>query len=329
MRYPSKIKSEQKVGITAPSGGVGDDIDSFEKSLAQLKKAGFRIMETDNVRSTQCPSSSAQVRAQEFMALWKDKNVGFILSASGGDFLEEMLPYLEWEQLRNEAKWVQGYSDNTGILFPLTTKCDIATIYGPNAGGFDMTTLHPSLETTIEYMKGNFVDQSSYERFQQGWGDDVDGYDLNTPVKYILPNGDIDVTGRVLGGCLDILQFLKGTPYEDVKGFVERYKEDGMIWYFDIFAMKAEDVAHALWSMKVAGWFETTKAIIVGRVCFPQTMMEMSYEDAFGRVFGKDMPMVTRADVGHVKPMWTMVNGAMCHLQCADGKGKIKQWMKE
>ncbi len=328
MIYPKIIEGGKTLGITAPSSGVGDDIEGFDKSLKQLKKAGFEIVETDNVRRLECPSSSAEVRAKEFMTLWKDKNVGFILSASGGDFLEEMLPYLEWEQLEKEPKWVQGYSDNTGVLFPLTTKLDIATIYGPNAGGFDMTTLHPSLETTIEYMKGNFVNQISYEKYQQGWGEGVDGYDLNSKVEYKLPNGDIDVTGRVLGGCLDILQFLKGTPYEDVKGFVERYKEDGIVWYFDIFAMKAEDVAHTLWSMREAGWFETTKAIIVGRVCFPGTVMDMSYEDAFLRVFGKEMPLVTEADVGHVKPMWTMVNGAMCHLKCAEGKGSLKQWMK-
>ncbi len=326
MRYPDL--KHQTIGITAPSSGVGDDIEGFEKSLNQLKKAGFEIFETDNVRSVQTPSSPAGVRAKEFMQLWNDETVDFILSASGGDFLEEMLPYLDWEKLSQSPKWVQGYSDNTGILFPLTTKLDIATIYGPNAGGFDMTKLHASLETTLEYMKGNFINQSSYEKYQLGWGEGIDGYDLNASVQYNLPNGNIDVTGRVLGGCLDILKDLKGTPYEDVKGFVERYKEDGIVWYFDIFAMKAEDVAHTIWSMKQAGWFETTKAIIVGRVCFPSTMMEMSYEDAFLRVFGKNMPLVTQADVGHVKPMWTMVNGAMCHLQCADGKGSIRQWME-
>ena len=326
MRYPSTIKSEQKLGITAPSNGVGDDLESFDKSLNQLKKAGYEITETENVRSLECPSSSAIQRAKEFMELWKDENVGFILSASGGDFLEEMLPYLDWETIENAPKWVQGYSDNTGILFPLTTRFDIPTIYGPNAGGYDMTTLHASLETSIQFMKGNFMDQQSYERYQKGWGDGVDGYDLNTPVQYELPNGPIDVTGRILGGCLDILQFLKGTPYEDVKGFIKRHREDGIVWYFDIFAMKAEDVAHTLWSMKAAGWFENTKAIIVGRVCFPSTMMEMSYEDAFLRVFGEQMPLVTQVDVGHVKPMWTMVNGAMCHLQCKDGRGAIKQW---
>ena len=328
MRYPSTIKSEQKVGITAPSSGVGDDIESFEKSLNQLKKAKFGLAETENVRSLESPSSSANQRAKEFMQLWTDEHVGFILSASGGDFLEEMLPYLDWDKIEEVPKWVQGYSDNTGILFPLTTKCDIATIYGPNAGAFDMTNLHSSLEVTLEYMKGNFVNQNSYEKYQQGWGDGIDGYDLNRVVEYKLPNGNINVTGRVLGGCLDILKDLKGTPYEDVKGFVQRYKEDGMVWYFDIFAMKAEDVAHTIWSMKQAGWFETTKAIIVGRVCFPSTMMDMTYEDAFLRVFGKEMPIVTGADVGHVKPIWTMVNGAMCHLQCADGKGSIRQWME-
>lgn len=328
MIFPKVIKPTENIGICAPSAGVGEDLVSFEASLEQLKKAGFTLVETKNVRSVTAPSAPAKVRAEELMQLWRDEKVGFILSASGGDFLEEILPFLDWERIKKRPLWVQGYSDNTGLLFPLTTVCDIATIYGPNAGGYDMSVLHPSLEISLDFIKGNFREQASYEKYQSGWGDGVDGFCLDTLVQYELPNGDIDVTGRVLGGCLDILRDLKGTPYEDVKGFVNRYREDGIVWYFDIFAMKAEDVAHTLWSMKQAGWFAYTKAIIVGRVRFPETLMDMSYQDAFSRVFGEDMPMVLEADVGHVKPQWIMVNGAKCHLVCKDGRGCIKQWME-
>ena len=327
MIFPPIIKENDTIGVAAPSSGEGGDLAAYELSLSQLKKAGFQIIETASVRNVESPSNTAKARVQEWMQLWNNPEVQYILSAKGGDFLEEILPLLDWETIVKRPLWVQGYSDNTGLLFPLTTKYDIATVYGPNACGFDMTRLDPSLEITMDYMKGNFREQQSFEKYQLGWGEGVDGYDLNTPVVYELPNGPVDVTGRLIGGCLDVLQFLIGTPYEDVKGFIKRYQDDGIVWFFDIFAMKAEDVAHTLWAMKQAGWFEHTKAIIVGRVCFPGSMMDMSYAEAFLRVLGTEIPMVLNADVGHVKPMWTMVNGAMCHLSCANGKGSIKQWM--
>lgn len=328
MIYPKTISGSQVIGIPAPSAGVGKDIPAFEKSLQQLHINGFSTIETESVRNNAAPSNTAKVRAKEWMELWDNPKVGYILSASGGDFLEEMLPYLDWDRMKQNPKWVQGYSDNTGILFPLTTRLDIATVYGPNAGGYDMSILHSSLEKSMDYIRGHFPDQPSYERYQSGWGDGVDGYDLDSEVKYGTPNGDVVAEGRVLGGCLDVLSMLIGTPYEDVKGFIERYREDGVVWYFDIFAMKSEDVAHSLWQMKQAGWFETAKAVIAGRVRFPETMMDMSYEDAFLRVFNKEMPLIMEADVGHVKPQWIMVNGAMCEIRVKDGKGILRQWRK-
>ena len=40
--------------------------------------------------------------------------------------------------------------------------------------------------------------------------------------------------GRMLGGCIDILSLICGTKYDKVKEFNEKYKEDGIVWYFDI-----------------------------------------------------------------------------------------------
>lgn len=52
------------------------------------------------------------------------------MCASGGEFLLEILPYIDFDLLKNNPKFVCGFSDPTGLLYPITTKCDIATIYG-------------------------------------------------------------------------------------------------------------------------------------------------------------------------------------------------------
>lgn len=191
-----------------------------------------------------------------------------------------------------------------------------------------MTKLHDSLLKNIQFWKGVWPKQHSYEKYQQGFVDDSNGYQLNQPVRWETVNGSVNVSGRLIGGCLDVLQYHVGTPYAKMEPFLEKYKEDGFIWYFDIFALRAEDCVHAFWQMRQAGWFRYLKGIVVGRVCFPQTLLEMSYEMALKQSFGEQIPIVFNADIGHVKPQMTMVNGAMAEVVAKNGKGYIKQWMK-
>ena len=41
--------------------------------------------------------------------------------------------------------------------------------------------------------------------------------------------------GRTIGGCLDVLIALVGTRFDKTKSFIEKYKEDGFIWYLESF----------------------------------------------------------------------------------------------
>lgn len=51
----------------------------------------------------------------------------------------EVLDYVDFDRIRKaEPKWYMGYSDNTNLVFLLTTLCDTAAVYGPCAGSFGM-----------------------------------------------------------------------------------------------------------------------------------------------------------------------------------------------
>ncbi|MBQ4563813.1 MAG: LD-carboxypeptidase, partial [Lachnospiraceae bacterium] len=243
MIYPKWLNKGDLIGIPAPSAGIKEEkLPKFELSLSHVKKAGYRVRETDSVRSGLASSATPEVRGKEFMELITDDEVHMVLCAAGGDFLYDMLPYLDYESIRKHPKWIQGYSDPTGILFGVTTKLDIATIYGGNAGTFGMTKLHPSLQENLKLWKGELTEQNSYDKCEAGWVDNVDGYALTVPVEWKTPNGPVKMSGRLIGGCMDCLRDLIGTPYEDAAGFAKRYAADGLIWYFDVFSMPAEAV---------------------------------------------------------------------------------------
>ena len=103
---------------------------------------------------------------------------------------------------------------------------------------------------------------------------------------------------------------------------------ESVIFYFDVFSKSAEEFYLTLEQMRQAGWFQYCRGIIVGRVCFPMCFNEdFSYQKALKR-FSKDLPIIFNADIGHVPPKMTIINGSIAHITCKDGKGTLKQVLK-
>ncbi len=329
MIYPPFLKDNDLIGVTAPSAGLDDSIPDYLRGLEHFHERGWQVTETPNVRLGGVPSSPAPQRARELQSLAQDDRVRMIWCASGGDFLVEMLPFVDWQVLTARPKWVQGYSDPTGLLFPLTTKYDIATIYGPNASGFGAETLHPAQKNSLDLLRGSIPVQHSFPLYQplaappRAGG----GYNLTCPVHWNSLKGDFTASGRLLGGCLDVIDILKGTDFIDVPGFVRRYEQDGILWYFDVFAMTPDQVFYSLWNMKQQGWFRTARGFLFGRVMFPGQGI-LTYEQAARRALGDDMPIVLEADIGHVKPFFTLINGALGHIAVAGGKATLEMELK-
>lgn len=326
MFYPNFLKCGDKIGVTAPSFGIPEKKrESFMLSINNIEKAGYNVTLTDNVFKTECIASTpATTRASQFRSLVTDKDTKLVWAATGGDFTIEMLEHIDYDEIKNNPKWYMGYSDITGVLFPITIMCDMATIYGPNAGGLDMTTLHPSLENALSVIKGDIPTQSAFPLHERERIKNNDGYNLDTKTTWDSSCGDFSATGRLIGGCIDCLQIYTGTKYGDVSAFLEKYKNDGFIWYFDVYALTSEQLNYALWTMKHAGWFKYAKAIMFSRVLFPGSVYDLSYKDAVKRAI-PDIPFVLDTDTGHVKPQFTLINGSLATLTVKGDSGSLKQ----
>ncbi len=179
-------------------------------------------------------------------------------------------------------------------------------------------------EITI-FENGELKEKETAEQEKQKM---TDGYLLDRFVEWKTPNGAVDITGRIIGGCIDCLRNIIGTQYDGTRKFIEKYKEDGIVWYFDNFALKAEELFFTLWQMKEAGWFQYAKGFVFGRVLFEGTMLEMSYKDAIQRALGKEVPIIMEADIGHVAPKFTLINGAKGHFVSKDGKGSLEMFLE-
>lgn len=320
MIIPSFLKDGDVVGVTACSTGVLEKLDKFLKSVEVFNEKNLRIKETDNVRTGGAVSSSGEVRARELESLFVDDEVKLVAVARGGDFLSDMLNYVNFDILKEHPKWLVGSSDPTSLMHILTTKYDIATMYTPcNMTGFDVRPLHESYNTYFEIIKGNLVKQCKYDKYEGEAFSDV----TDAKNEWININGDVLEEGRLIGGCIEVLKDIIGTKFDYTKEFIDRYKDEGIIWYFDVFAMSAEDLYNTLIQFRNASWFNNTKAILIGKVAFPKNFSGLSYEELISKAL-PDIKVIYLFDVGHVKPSFTMINGAKVRVISNDKEGSLE-----
>ena len=313
MIYPKFLKNNSTIGICAPSSGVGDKIFSYEQSLNTLIKDNYLINESLSVRNNGIVSNTIENRAVEFNEMIKNDDIELLLIARGGEFLYDVLPYLDLEKIINHPKWIMGYSDPTSILFSITTKYDIATIYGFNSTSYDIDD--KCVVNNLNIIKGDLIKQNSFNKY-------IDYEGFWHPVKWNSNLNELKISGRIIGGCIEVLKDLIGTNFHDIEKFNTKYSDDGIIWYFDIYSMNSSDFYRTLLQFKYANWFNNVKCILLSRI---NNKIEefFTYEEAIEKVF-PDIPYIIDCCFGHTFPKMTIINGSICKIEYKNNKGTIE-----
>ncbi len=333
MIYPKHISKNDTIGITAPSDGVTDNLKLKRLDHAKInwKEKGYFVLETPSVRKSYAgKSANSLCQAKELESLFENKEVTYIIAAAGGDFLIEMLSEINWNKLEKNPKWFQGYSDITSINYILTTTYDIATVYASNCKDFGMNSWHSSLENNLKIIEGKKIIQTNFDLYEKEAKTMITGledYNLDTPVNYqiITKEKEITMTGRIIGGCIDCLISLCGTKFDHTKKFLEKYKEDGFIWYFDNAELTIEGLIRALWQLKQNGWFKYVKGFLFGRMFQETSYYNISLKDALLRILEEyQVPIITNMDFGHIPPRITIINGSMSTIQIHQNQMKFQ-----
>ncbi len=303
MKNINFLQDNDSIGITAVSCGVLKKINSYEEGLKKF--SNYRIIETSNVRTGGIVSSDVNTRVKELNDLYINEDIKCIILAAGGDFAFEMLDSINYDSIRNNLKWICGSSDCTSILYTISTKLDIPTIYSPcNVSG--LRSNHISIDNYLNILKGNLVKQYKSDKYESEKNDSID-YVLDKDNIW-ESNKDIDISGILIGGCLDCLKDIIGTKYDGTKDFINKYKDEGIIWYFDIFGLSCECLYNTLLQFKYAGYFDNCNLIVLGKVCFPNSYLDLDYSDMIKKAL-EGYNYIINFDIGHIKPSFTMING--------------------
>jgi len=337
--FPKPLAQGDTIAVTAPSSGVTADLHPLlHKTRSHMEQIGFNIKEGDTIWThNKCVSAPQEVRARELMDFLMHPNIQAIIPPWGGEFLMDILPLLDWEQLKQAPpKWVLGYSDISTFLFAYTLRTGVATAHGPNYVDLSSDPLDPLTArwlTVLGNPKGSAVEQVSSKHYQSAWNHEVPGFNLDTKSEWKSLTGgattsstpEISFTGRLIGGCMDTISILIGTPYAPVQQFVQDYcHESGVIWYLESCEMNAADIYRHLWQMKQCGWFEHANGILIGRPAGYSSIQNFELTDALTAALGElGIPVLYDTDIGHMPPQLTLINGALTTVTYQEGQGKV------
>lgn len=334
MRYPKFLKEKDCIGLLATS--CGNNVNPYRiRAQVGIKKFidyGYEIKRGHRVFANfNAVSAPHELRAKDFMSFYKNKKIDFLWSTGGGELMMGMLPFIDFEKIKSlPPKFFCGFSDNTNLTFTLTTICDIATLYSTSIGHFAYENISVDCLDSYKLMKGEKLSFDSYPFYYGSNSKITDKKPLQEcvyldEVKWeSLSNKEENFEGRIIGGCIDVLVSLCGTKYDNVVNFVEKYKDDGIIWYFDACDLNSCGLYRAFFQLKEANWFNYVKGIIIGRPGNSFEPLGYSFNQAIiDGLNDLNVPVIYNADISHVSPSIPILNGAYCKINYKDNKGNI------
>lgn len=332
IKYPSE--SIRSIGITAPSSGIPKELHGLlEQTISRQQERGFMVTVGDTAWTQhEAKSAPAGTRATEFMEMMQRTDIDAIIPPWGGELLLEILEYLDFSKV--QSKWVLGYSDISGLLLAITLQTGIATAHGTNIIDLRGSNTDATTAKWIDVLStksGGKVEQVSSELFQQKWDHQnptPQVFHLTEKTAWKTVSGvEARFEGRLLGGCIDIIRHLVGTPYGRVDVFRETHiPEEPVIWYLENCEMGVADLKRSLTQMKYAGWFDNCSGILFGRSAANEAAENYTAEKMY-RNLEKELkiPIIYDIDCGHMPPQIIFVNGAHGEVEFKDGKGKVSQ----
>ena len=322
---PAKLQKGDEIRVIAPATGlkiIGQDCRQIAKERFEAMglKVSFATNTTDE-NFDMFASTDIKKRADDVMEAFLDKNVKAIFTILGGFNSNMILPFLDYEVIKNNPKILCGYSDITALLSAIEEKTGLVCFYGPHYSSIGMKKGN---EYTLDMLEKVLFDGESELKVSDEWSDDLWFIDqenrdfIKNEGWWVLQEGN--AKGELKGGNLGTFLLLGGTPYQP------SFKKDTILMIEDCFS--AEDIdgkyfMRQLQSLAQRDDFENVKAVVVGRF---QKASKVSKEFLQAVVDNipqlKGLPVIANVDFGHTTPIATLPIGGTCEIN----NGKIKVW---
>lgn len=340
---PRRLAPGDAVAVASPSwGGPAAFAHVFDHGLAVLRGWGLDIREYPSTRAPAARlAADPRLRADDLNAAFADRSIRAIFSSIGGDDSIRLLPYLDLAAITADPKIVIGYSDTTTILSAVRA-AGVVAFHGPSVmSGISQFGGLPAVYG--EHVRRMLFEPAAVHAYVP-YGSFVEGYpDWRDPALVGRANplqiddgwhvvqGTGRVTGELFGGCLEVLDWLRGTSVWPV-----RDEWAGRL----LFTEPSEEiptptqVQRILRAFGVQGVFDRIAGILVGRARDQspeqKIILEATFRNVVGGEFGRpDLPIVANLDFGHTDPQWVLPIGVRAELDVdARSLRLVEPWLR-
>ncbi|KZN48423.1 S66 family peptidase [Pseudoalteromonas luteoviolacea] len=331
MIKPKPLQKGSNIAILAPSAGLSCVFPHiYQMGIKNLTEMGFNILEYPTTKmSAKDVFENPKARAEDINRAFADENVHGIISLIGGEDAARILKYLDPEIIQANPKLFMGYSDFSAVSVFLN-QLGLVTFNGPSVMA-EFAQLHNLSDEYRAYVKaflyGELVDAilPTFSHFYDGypdWSDASTAGQLNPIQKNVGPRffggnlADTDkVSGLLFGGCIEVLEMLKGTQFWPAADFWQ-----GKVLFLETSQEKPslDYVKYWLRNYGVMGVFEQLSGLLVGRARDYNEDEKAQLDEVILSVVREEfechsLPIVTNLDFGHTDPQVILPLG--CDLQ--------------
>lgn len=294
---PRPLHAGSRIAIISPASIVREEY--IDGAVEFLRGKGYcpEVMPHAKGPADGCYAASAGDRLADFLRAWTDPGIDAVLCSRGGYGTAHLLPHLPADLLRDNAKWLVGFSDISALHAALLG-AGVASIHGPMAKHL---CENPDSEATHALMNLLAGARMDYE---------VPTHSLSRPGR---------AEGRLAGGNLAVLNGLAATPCDL---FARAAAEDVILFVEDV-SEAIYAVERMLWRLYMAGTLHRVKGLIFGQFTDYRSSvrfgtMEEMLDSLLVRIGLSDIPVAFGFPTGHVDHNLPLVEGATVCLETGD-----------
>ncbi len=336
IRMPAPLRPGDRIGVTAPSAGAsGDGLRRVQFAIEWLRGRGYDVVVGECLVSDRWVSAPKELRGAELTAMLCDRSIRAVLPPWGGVTAIDILDQLDYAAIAAaEPGWVVGYSDSSTWMTPLLLRTGLASIHGDNLA--DTPYIAPdglvhwldvaSAPTSVTQRDSGLV--ADWRRFEED-ATATEWKRVGTGSWSLHGAESLDVTGRLVGGCIETTAALAGSPYGDIRAFGAEHGP--LVVYLEASDEEAFNICRYLHQLRYAGWFDHAVTVLIGRTPAPDSTVEggmTQREAALDALGGLDLPIVFDLEIGHVPPHLPLVNGALARVVVDGNRREIVQTMR-
>lgn len=292
------------IGVIAPDKALKkenkkslENATKYFESLGLKIKYGKYLFSEDNY----CAGTPRE-RAKDLNDMFRDKEVKAIFTVKGGDMVNGILPYIDFENIKNNPKIFLGMSDITVLLCAINKMTGLITFHCQDYIWFGK-------DEVTEYDKNEIIDKL---------------FDGNTTIipyeeRQFIDFKNEEVKGKIYGTNVRCLLKLVGTPYmpdlENVVLFLEGFHSDIIQWNS---MLEQYNQMNAF-----------NKAVVFGYIYQLQYVEKNKYSivDELRKI-NSNVPVVKTNDFGHIHGNSIIPIGAEVKINSKEKSITVNKYLK-